>query len=141
MGGPREGRSFSLRWKVNSQHGLTTVALAGELDIASVDSLQNLADELLDETPVLVFDLQDLGFIDSTGLRLFGMIHRTAQGAGKRFLLGRISPATRRLLHVSGLVNFFEYVEGTPSAEKLCHVCDSWTPAGELRCMHCGAGL
>ena len=141
MGGTGEGRSFGLRWKANKQHGLTTVVLAGELDMASVDALQNAVDELLADTPVLVFDLHGLEFIDSTGLRLFGMIHRSAQGAGKRFLLGRISPATRRVLHVAGLVDFFEYVEGAPSAERLCRVCESWTPAGEERCMHCGAGL
>lgn len=138
---PEEGRSFGLRWTVRRQHGLVTISLEGELDLASIDAAQEVAEELTAEGPTLVFDLEKLEFIDSTGLRLLGTLQKKAKDGGGRLLLGRISPAVRRVIHIAGLVNFFEYVEGAPAPDVLCSTCDSWVPANGSSCIHCGAPL
>ena len=141
MAATQEGRSSGLEWKVDRQHGLVTLALKGELDLASVDAVAELAEGLIVQEPVLVFDLEALTFMDSTGLRMLGKIHQTAQSQGHRFLLARISSAVRRVLHVAGLADFFEYVEGAPPEEKLCSACDNWVPVTAANCPHCGAAL
>ena len=141
MAATHEGKSFGLEWKVHQQHGLTTLALKGELDLASVDIVDELAQGLIAAEPVLVFDLEQLAFMDSTGLRLLGRIHRKAESEGHRVLLARVSPAVRRVLHVAGLVDYFEYVEGAPPEEKLCSACDGWVQQDATTCTHCGAAL
>jgi anti-sigma B factor antagonist len=141
MGASDEGRSFGLEWKVQRQQGLTTLSLKGELDLASVDVLDELAATLIADQPVLIFDLEHLGFMDSTGLRLLGRVHRNAERLGHRFLLARLSPPVRRVLHVAGLVDFFEYVEGAPPPEVLCPSCERWIPRESDRCPDCGAAF
>ena len=141
MAASTEGRSFGVEWKIERQSGLATLALSGELDLASVDVVDELADTLLADEPVLILDLEHLTFIDSTGLRVLGRVHRKAEAAGHRLLLARLSPAVRRILHVAGLVEFFEYVEGAPPAEKLCASCETWVARDAERCPQCGAEL
>ena len=136
-----EGRSFGLAWAVTREGGLVTLALNGELDLASVDSIQEVLDGLVSEGPVLVLDLEKLEFMDSTGLRLLGRVHQTAEQKGSRLLLGRVSPAVRRVIHVAGLLDFFDYVEGAPPDETLCKLCDNWVPTTAQQCPHCGSTL
>lgn len=136
-----QGKSFGLNWRIDRQHGLVTVALSGEMDLASADAITKVASELSAEGSVLVFDLGELEFMDSTGIRLLGTLKQSADQDGRRFLIGRISGPVRRVLHVAGLLSFFEYVEGTPPDELLCSSCDRWVPATSVRCVHCGVAL
>ncbi len=138
MGDTIEGRSFGLEWKVRRQSGMATLSLKGELDLACADVLDELAAKLIQEEAVLVLDLEGLAFMDSTGLRLLGRLHKKAAAEGHRLLLARIAPAVRRILHVAGLVDFFEYVEGAPPAERLCGSCHAWIPVESTRCPNCG---
>jgi anti-anti-sigma factor len=142
MSDPTEsGRSAALSWEVRKQHGLTTIALAGELDLAAVDALQPICEAAVDGNPVVIIDMEQLAFMDSTGLRVLGALHKRAEQAGCRFLLGRASTAVRRVLHVSGLVEYFEYVEGTPPADKVCPKCELWVAGDADICSHCGTAF
>ena len=141
MAATQEGRSSGLEWKVERQSGIATLALSGELDLASADAIDAVANSVIAQERVLVLDLHELSFMDSTGLRLLGRLHNNAERKGHRLLLARISPPVRRILHVAGLVDFFEYVEGTPPEEKICSACDNWVPAAAVTCTHCGAAL
>jgi len=139
--GTDAGRSHALGWTIERQRGLTTVTLSGELDMASAEDFGAELQRLFDEGSVLVVDLAGLDFMDSTGLRLFGKMKLQSDKDGTRFLLGRISAPVRRVLHVSGLTEHFDYVEGGPASEVLCRTCDTWVAADQTRCMHCGAKL
>jgi anti-sigma B factor antagonist len=110
----KQGQSSGVRWEVDTQHGLITVRLFGELDLASSTAVQTVLDEAVADSPLTVVDLGGLDFMDSTGLRLLASAQKTAEQSGARFLLGRPSPAVLRVLTVSGLVEHFDYVEGTP---------------------------
>lgn len=109
----REGGSQALRWRIEEQEGLTTVFLSGELDLSSAGDLTAVATPLLAETSVLVFDLGDLGFMDSTGLRILAGLKRDAEQNGRRFRLSRLSAPARRVIHVAGLIDFFDHADGT----------------------------
>ena len=119
MGPAEEGHSYGLRWKIERQSGLVTVRLQGELDLASGDALFGAVDGLAAEGALLVFDLAELEFMDSTGLRLLARVKQNSDESGHRFLLGRVSAPVLRVLHVSGLLAHFDYVEGQPPDEAL----------------------
>jgi anti-sigma B factor antagonist len=83
--------------------------LAGELDMASAPQLRGAIEELeLGERSLLVLDLQDLSFIDSTGLRVILWAHERCSGAGNTLALTPGSQQVQRLLAISG------------AAERLC---------------------
>jgi anti-sigma B factor antagonist len=108
------GQSFGVRWEVTREAGLVTVAILGELDLASVEPLQHDLAALVEAEPVIVLDLAGLDFLDSTGLRMLGQLQRAAVEKTVRFLIGRPSAAVIRVMEVAGLLDYFDFVEGGP---------------------------
>jgi anti-sigma B factor antagonist len=79
------------------------VRLDGELDMANAPLLQAaIEDADLDADAMLVLDLQQLRFIDSTGLRIILWARERCQEDEREFALTPGSQQVQRLLTVSG---------------------------------------
>ena len=88
------------------------LTLNGELDIATVPRVQEAVDELLARAVRrLVIDLGGLGFVDSSGLRLFIVLDRRAAAEG--WTLGLIRPrnAAMTVFEVSGAEENLPFLE------------------------------
>jgi anti-anti-sigma factor len=88
------------------------LTLTGELDIATVPRAQEAVDGLLaGGVQRLVIDLSGLGFVDSSGLRLFIVLDRRAAAQG--WALGLIRPrgAAMTVFEVSGAEENLPFVE------------------------------
>jgi anti-sigma B factor antagonist len=84
------------------------LAVAGELDLASVAALQAALDELRAAGwENIVLDVRELTFIDSMGLSLLLDAERAARQGDARFAIVDGSPAVARLLEVVGLSDHF----------------------------------
>jgi anti-sigma B factor antagonist len=92
------------RVEARSQGQVYVLALGGELDLAAASSLdEELGQALQSGSQVIVIDLKDLEFIDSTGLSVLVRAHQRAQETGLQ--LGLINPGAQveRLLSLTGL--------------------------------------
>ena len=78
------------------------MAVSGELDVASSQVLEQELSQLHD-IPVVVVDLRELTFIDSTGLGVLVRAHQVALEHGRRFGLVRGNGQVTRLLSLTGL--------------------------------------
>jgi anti-sigma B factor antagonist len=88
--------SFDAR--AESRNGIARIALAGELDVATVGVLnERMAAFEDDGVSAIMLDLRELTFIDSSGLLAFLQARTRAKANGHRFLLVGASPAARRL--------------------------------------------
>ena len=78
------------------------LGLRGELDLASAPVLQRAiqSSEIAGAT-VVVFDLQQLEFIDSTGLRVLLSAYEISRERGQRFAVTRGSEQIQRLLSIT----------------------------------------
>ncbi|MFY9487923.1 MAG: STAS domain-containing protein [Solirubrobacterales bacterium] len=97
MNSSERARQFDL---VTSVDGDTTrIRLTGELDIASADVLSGaLESTQIDAGATLAVDMTDVGFMDSTGLRLLIAANRRAiEGDYKLVIVTGESPAKRVL--------------------------------------------
>jgi len=84
--------------------GRAVVALTGELDMASAETLQQALDgQELSTEPSVVLDLQQLQFIDSTGLRAVLAALEHCRGRGQQFAITPGSPQVQRLLSITGV--------------------------------------
>lgn len=95
--------------------GWHTLALSGELDLASVQTLDRAAQELeLDAAEGVALDMGSLAFIDSTGLRGIVRLHDrcTAHGAELRVTSG--SPAVHRIFEVVDLLGRMPFQVSQP---------------------------
>lgn len=89
--------------RIDAGNGVTTVALLGELDMATVPILNDqLASLEQDGTKAIVLDLRDLRFVDSSGLHALVRAYRRSETNGHRLLLVGANPFTRRLCEMTG---------------------------------------
>lgn len=90
-------------------HG-TVVALAGELDLASVPALERQLQGLDGTSPGrLLIDLSGLDFMDSTGLALMIRAEQAARAHGHPLALRRGPAQIQRLFELTRLVEHFTF--------------------------------
>jgi anti-anti-sigma factor len=86
--------------------------VGGELDLAASPALDvELTKTLTSDASLVVVDLRDLEFIDSTGLSVLVRAHKQAEHSGKRFALVNGSHQVRRLLDLTGVAKQMPLVE------------------------------
>ena len=81
--------------------GAAIVALLGDLDIASEAQAVTDLNAAMDGCDVLVADLRDLAFLDSTGVRVLIAADLRAKERGTRFGVVRGGGMVARLLEVT----------------------------------------
>ena len=81
------------------------IVLAGEIDLSNADSVERrIVEAITNQTMRVAVDLNDIGYIDSIGMRvLFALTTRleTSQIAFK--LISPIGSPARRVIEISGL--------------------------------------
>jgi anti-anti-sigma factor len=81
--------------------GPVTVKLAGSLDTATAPELeQELAPVLDGSTSDIVFDLSDLRFISSAGLRVFGSTRKTLRERGGQASFINMQPQIQEVFDI-----------------------------------------
>ncbi|MFG2006948.1 STAS domain-containing protein [Spirillospora sp. NPDC048911] len=83
---------------------LAVVAVSGEIDLHTADTLRTALRELdAAGRHRLVVDFSEVTFCDATGLGALVVAHNRAAEQGGAVRLAGLRPAQRRLLHISGL--------------------------------------
>jgi anti-anti-sigma factor len=95
-------------------NGAVVLAVTGELDLGSAGLLDQAFQSLVDSgTKLVIVDLRELEFIDSTGISLLVKAHRAAERDGTRFAVAGARPQVRRLLSLTGLTKMLTII-GSP---------------------------
>jgi anti-anti-sigma factor len=101
-----------LELDTEKRDGLVHVMLRGELDLSSVNKVQ---DELrrveADAPPVILLDLSKLTFLDSTGLRCLVTADQRARDEGRRVVLVRGPDPVQRVFSITRLEERLEMVD------------------------------
>jgi anti-sigma B factor antagonist len=101
---------------VDRRDGAVVLSLAGELDLYNAEEVRGaLLDACAGEPKVLVVDLEEVTFIDSTALGVL-IEARTRMPNRRGFLLAAPGLETRRALEISGLDRHFTVHESLDSA-------------------------
>ncbi len=91
--------------------GLVQVILRGELDLSTIDKVEEELRRIDDQVEkLLVLDLSGLSFLDSTGLRLMVTADGQAQQAGRRLVIVKGPEAVHRVFTITKLDEKLEVV-------------------------------
>lgn len=105
------------RVDVRQEKGGTVIAVSGELDLASSPALEAELDRVFDsDEPVVILDLRQLDFMDSTGLSVLIRAHQTAENADRRLWLVKGPPQVQRLLTLTGVGERLDLVDAPEDA-------------------------
>jgi anti-anti-sigma factor len=101
------------------RNGLVHVALRGELDLSTVSKVQEELDRVeADGAPLVVLDLKNLSFLDSTGLRAVITAAERAKEAGRRFVVVRGPDPVQRVFSITRLDDRLEMVDDLSAVER-----------------------
>jgi anti-anti-sigma factor len=92
--------------------GHVTVSLKGELDLSSVGKVEEELERVEKDGPsVLVLDLSQLSFLDSTGLRAVVTADERARSNGRRLVIIRGPDPVQRVFAITRLEERLEMVD------------------------------
>jgi anti-sigma B factor antagonist len=109
------------RVEVRRDDGAAVIAVSGELDLASGPELEAELDQLRGpDTRLVVIDLRQLAFMDSTGLSILVRAHQRLAGEGCEVGLVKGSQQVQRLLDLTGVAERLRLVDAPedPLAER-----------------------
>jgi anti-sigma B factor antagonist len=94
----------------SSAAGPVTLNLEGDIDVSVADQLGAEATQALDaaESSGLVVDMQNVKFIDSTGLGALVRLRKNAAARGIPLRLRNVPPQTLRVMQLTALDQSFE---------------------------------
>jgi anti-anti-sigma factor len=89
------------------------VEVSGELDLSSALTFEEALRRVEDQTraPLIVLDLRDLKFMDSTGLRLILSAHARAVNKGRKLAIVQGGDAIRRIFRITGVFSRLNFVD------------------------------
>ena len=94
----------NFRVAVRNEDRAVVFAVEGELDLASSPTLEQELERAHDaDVELLIIDLRELRFMDSTGLHALVKANKRATEAGRRFAVVRGGAQIERLLNLTGV--------------------------------------
>ena len=112
MSGTPSNPGFDLH--VERREATAIVRVSGELDITGAEVLETRTRELADDSPdVVVIDLREVGFMDSTGLRSLLRARALAQEEGWSLKLIRGPEPVHRVLELTRMDDVFDFVDAS----------------------------
>jgi anti-sigma B factor antagonist len=94
----------------------TLVTVEGEVDLASAGHFREELERALSDSPVVVVDVGQMTFIDSSGLNALVKARRVAESAGRTLRLRHPTPMFLHLLHITRLGSVFVIDQDCESA-------------------------
>ena len=98
-----------------SQNGVASIALKGDLDIATLPELEaHLAPFQDDGVAAIMLDMRELTFIDTTGLHAIDRASQRAKASGQPLILIGTRPSARRLFEITGIGHILDGQDAMP---------------------------
>jgi anti-anti-sigma factor len=98
----------AVEYSVRTVNGLPVVSAPAEVDASNADDLRQRLHACADEGhAVLVVDMSETAFCDSTGLHQLVRAHKRATAAGGEVRLVIAAPTVLRLFAIVGIDRFF----------------------------------
>jgi anti-sigma B factor antagonist len=92
------------RVNVHREDSAVVLAISGELDLSSSPALEEeVAKAIGSDASIVIIDLRELEFIDSTGLGVLVKSNQRAIDEDREFALVKGGPQVERLLSLTGL--------------------------------------
>lgn len=89
------------------------ITVKGNLDASTHEHLENRVGSLLKSGAIyLLFDMRNLEYISSAGLRVFAKSLKTADSKGGKIVLSSMSDQVKKVFDLSGFAPFFS-ITGT----------------------------
>ena len=106
-----------LTYESHRTDDMIRLALAGEFDLSNAAQVEDALKEIEQERPsLLVLDLRELTFMDSTGLRVMVSADARARDDARRLAVVQGPESVHRVFRITGLDDHLEMVPSPEAA-------------------------
>lgn len=88
---------------VSANENATTIAVAGSIDTNTAPQLEAAVNTALETSKNIVFDLAELEYISSAGLRVVLATQKTVAKTAGSFVLRNMQPSVKEVFDITGL--------------------------------------
>ena len=96
--------------EIKIEDDIQTVKLVGDLDVYSEEDFKDFIEEKIDSNKDIIFDLEGLDYLDSTGLGMFMKIYKINEERGKKVKVINPKENILKLFKITDLTEIFEMV-------------------------------
>jgi len=101
-----------LTYQSDETDGTVKLVLSGEFDLSSASLIEDVLKEIeAQHPPVLLLDLRELTFMDSTGLRVMVSADARARDDSRRLAIVQGPEPVHRVFRITGLDDHLDIVE------------------------------
>jgi len=101
-----------LTWEAHRDDSMVRLALAGEFDLSNATQVEDAIKDVERESPeLIVLDLRELTFMDSTGLRVMVSADARARDKSRRLVVVQGPESVHRVFRITGLDDHLDIVE------------------------------
>lgn len=94
--------------KFSTNNGFKIISVEGRIDtITAGDFESQVLPYTQDGNSALIIDCSNLGYISSSGLRIFLILQKRVSANGGRLMLCSMQPGIREIFDISGFSNIF----------------------------------
>ena len=94
--------------EIKIEDDIQTVKLVGDLDVYSEEDFKEFIEEKIDSNKDIIFDLEDLDYLDSTGLGMFMLIYNKQKENGKSVKIINTKENIKKLFKITDLSDLFD---------------------------------
>ena len=94
--------------KTKSEGAKLTIAVSGRVDTVTAPELE--AGLKFGDATCVVFDLENVPYMSSAGLRLLLTAHKTMLGKGGEFQIANVQPSVREVLDITGFSDILNLI-------------------------------
>jgi anti-sigma B factor antagonist len=88
-------------------NNIQVIAISGRVDVISANDLEIFINNSICDNSRMIFDLSDMEYISSSGLRVFLAALKILKKKNGEMRLASLQPVVKNILDISGLSNIF----------------------------------
>lgn len=93
--------------KIENCENYQKISLTGDLDVYSEEEFKKFIDEKIDANKDIIFDLEKLDYLDSTGLGMFMTVYNNQKSKDKKVKIINSKENIKKLFKITDLFDLF----------------------------------
>ncbi|WP_099321508.1 STAS domain-containing protein [Anaerococcus sp. Marseille-P3625] len=93
--------------KIENCENYQKISLTGDLDVYSEEEFKKFIDEKIDANKDIIFDLEKLDYLDSTGLGMFMTVYNMQKSRDKKVKIINSKENIKKLFKITDLFDLF----------------------------------
>lgn len=102
--------------KIETVETVTVIKLIGDIDANTTPAIQEEILSVIQPDSKVIFDMSQVGYMSSAGLRMLLMLYRTARFNNENLVMVGLTEEIRDTMAITGFLNFFTTTDTLDSA-------------------------